>query len=331
MNVRPVSGVAAFAAFGLGIFLLAGCAHHGTGSDTGGVRISQDDGKLRVEINGRLFTEYCYQNTPRPYYYPLIGPDGLPMTRRWPMEETTDEQHDHLHHRSLWFAHSSVNGYDFWTAGKKCNIVHEKFLNIHSGREAGVIESTDKWVASNGTVVCTDRRALRIYNRPDNQRLFDFEITILAPPDHDVVFGDDKDGVMAVRVAESMRLKHQDGPGDGHIVLSTGERDEDTWGKRADWCDYYGPVHGKVVGIAIFDNPENLRHPTWWHVRDYGLFAANPFGIHDFEKKPRGTGNYTLPAGQSLTLRYRFYLHEGDEQQARVAEEFHQYARMSAR
>jgi len=24
-----------------------------------------------------------------------------------------------------------------------------------------------------------------------------------------------------------------------------------------------------------------------WHVRDYGLFAANPFCVHDFEKKPR--------------------------------------------
>ena len=105
-------------------------------------------------------------------------------------------------------------------------------------------------------------------------------------------------------------------------------RDGQTWGKRADWCDYYGPVEGKTVGIAIFDHPQNPRHPTWWHVRDYGLFAANPFGQHDFESLPDKTaGNLDVPAGKSVTFRYRFYLHEGDEQQAKVAERYKEYVK----
>ena len=128
---------------------------------------------------------------------------------------------------------------------------------------------------------------------------------------------------MGVRVAKSMQVAH----GDGHIVLSTGIRDKETWGKRADWCDYYGPVNGKTVGIAIFDNPKNPRHPTWWHVRDYGLFAANPFGEHDFEKKPKGTGNLTVPAGKKVTFRYRFILHEGDEKQAHLQKLYEDYSR----
>ena len=98
-----------------------------------------------------------------------------------------------------------------------------------------------------------------------------------------------------------------------------------TWGKRAEWCDYSGPVNGKTVGIAIFDHPSNPKHPTWWHVRDYGLFAANPFGVHDFEKKEAGTGNVTIAAGKSVTFKYRFYLHEGDEKQARVADRYQEY------
>ena len=122
---------------------------------------------------------------------------------------------------------------------------------------------------------------------------------------------------MAVRVAETMRLNGK--VGRGHIVNSTGAQDAAAWGKRADWCDYYGPVEGKTVGIAIFDHPQNPRHPTWWHVRDYGLFAANPFGVHDFEKKPAGTGNLIIPAGKSVTFRYRIVLHEGDEKQAGIA------------
>ena len=108
--------------------------------------------------------------------------------------------------------------------------------------------------------------------------------------------------------------------------LSTGARDGETWGKRAAWCDYFGPVEGKTVGIAIFDHPQNPQHPTWWHVRDYGLFAANPFGVHDFEKKPAGSGNLTIPAGQSVTFRYRVLLHEGDDRQAEIARRYQEYA-----
>jgi hypothetical protein len=112
----------------------------------------------------------------------------------------------------------------------------------------------------------------------------------------------------------------------GHIINSEGQTDGATWGKRAAWCDYYGPVNGAVVGVAIFDHPDNPRHPTWWHVRDYGLFAVNPFGIHDFEKKPAGTGNLVIPAGQSVTFKYRFYFHQGDDKQGKVAERYHEYA-----
>ena len=326
MKIRPFLVFAVMAAT-LGALLLAGCAYADAGHSNG-VRISQADGKLRVEINGKLFTEYYYQDVPRPYCYPLLGPDELPMTRRWPLESSTDEQHDHPHHRSLWYSHCSVNGLDFWTEGSNtCKIVHEKFLGIESGGKSGTIRSGNNWMARDGSIVCTDLRTLRIYNRPDDQRLFDFDITLQAPPGKPVIFGDEKDGAMAVRVAETMRLTQKNKTGDGHIVLSSGARDQETWGKRADWCDYYGPVHGKIVGIAIFDHPDNPRHPTWWHVRDYGLFAANPFGIHDFEKKPKGTGDFTIPAGQSITFRYRFYLHEGDTQQARVAELYQEYSR----
>jgi Methane oxygenase PmoA len=143
--------------------------------------------------------------------------------------------------------------------------------------------------------------------------------------------GDEKDGTIATRVTETMRLKHKEGPGQGHIVMSTGVRDEETWGKRADWCYYYGPVSGgtngpETLGVAIFDHPGNPRHPTNWHVRDYGLFAANPFGLSFFERKPKHAGDMTIAAGQSVTFRYRFYYHRGDEKEARVAEHYQKYA-----
>ena len=247
------------------------------------------------------------------------------MSRDWPMKNVPGEEHDHPHHRSLWYAHGEINGQDFWSESDKAGkTVHQKFELIESGAEVGIFRSVNKLVGNDGKVVCLDERTYRFYNRSD-QRLFDFDITIHAS-EGPVTFGDTKEGTLAIRLAESMRLKGPKGKaGQGHIVNSEGVRDDATWGKRASWCDYYGPVNGKTVGIAIFDHPSNPRHPTWWHVRDYGLFAANPFGVHDFEGKPPGTGNLTVPLGASITFKYRFYIHDGDEKQADVAGQYKQY------
>jgi hypothetical protein len=252
-----------------------------------------------------------------------MGPTGDTVIRHWPMKEGKDEEQDHVHHRSLWYTHGDVNGYDFWTEGQdKGIIVHEKFSKVTSGSEAGVIQSENKWMAPGGEVVCADTRTHRFYERPDGV-MMDFDVTIHASQG-EITLGDTKEGSMAIRVAPTMRVS---GPvAQGHIVNSEGDRDGDAWGKRAAWCDYSGPVSGRTVGVAIFDHPQNPRHPTWWHVREYGLFTANPFGVHDFESKPEGTGDLTIPAGDSLTFRYRFYVHEVDRSQAKVAELYREYA-----
>src|SRR2546422_9734029 len=120
-----------------------------------GVQITSLTNKLRVELNGQLFTEYVFKDVPRPFCYPLIGPGGAAMTRNWPMKTTPDEEHDHPHHRSLWFAHGAVNGHDFWSEQKDYGrIEHDDFLEIKSGRESGVIKSQNKWIAPDQTVVC---------------------------------------------------------------------------------------------------------------------------------------------------------------------------------
>jgi sugar phosphate isomerase/epimerase len=294
-------------------------------SASSGVKIDQVGDKLRVEINGKLFTEYNYKDVPRPYFYPVYGPDGELVVRNWPMKDTNpDEAKDHVHHKSLWFTHGEINGQDFWGEGaaNSGKIVHDKFLKIKSGAKMGEIVSTDKYVAKDGTVVCTDTRTEKFYDTPDG-RIMDWEITIHAS-NGKVTMGDTKEGSMAIRLTPTMRLKGK--VGKGHIINSAGDTDGSTWGKRAEWCDYYGPVDGHTVGVAIFDHPDNPRHPTWWHVRDYGLFAANPFGVHYFEKKPAGTGDLVIPAGQSVTFKYRLYFHEGDDKQAKVAEHYREYA-----
>lgn len=316
-----------------------------------GVQITPVNDRLRVEINGRLFTEFYYTNVPRPFCYPLIGPTGVAMTRNFPMTNAPGEEHDHPHHRSLWYAHGLVNGQDLWTERTNSgHIVHRGIAELTSGPNRGVITTLNDWVDASGKVLCTDEQTLRFYPPKDNAIALDFEITLRAARGN-VTLGDTKEGTFALRVAESMRLvqpvRRGEPPrsGAGRIVLSTGETDDGasavaariaqreatTWGKRAAWCDYSGPVAGKIVGIAILDHPGNPRHPTWWHVRDYGLFAANPFGQHDFEKgASRGAGDFTLPFGQSVTFRYRVILHEGDATQARITQRFDDYVKTTS-
>lgn len=299
---------------------------------SGGVDIQDTGDKLVIKIGGELFTEYYYKNVPRPYFYPVMGPGEVPMTRNYPMKNVDGEEHDHPHHRSLWFTHGEINGQDLWAEGTKSGkTVHVAFTEIKSGPEVGIIRTQDKYVSVDGAQVCSDDRTIRIYNH-SKDRLMDFEVTLHAT-EGDLTFGDTKEGSMALRLAETMRLKkNRSGVGgQGHIVNSEGVRDDKTWGKRAKWCDYYGPVEGKTVGVAIFDNPENPRYPTWWHVRDYGLFAANPFGRHDFENLPdKKAGNLVIPEGKSVTFKYRIYFHEGDEKQAKVAEHYDAYVHSSS-
>ncbi len=314
-------------------FALVATAHFALAAD--GVSITEKEGKLRIEIGGKFFSEYHFKDVSRPFLYPVLGPGGAAYTRNYPMKkDVPGEANDHIHHRSLWYAHGSINGVDFWaeqphgktTPGKT---VHEKFLEVKGGTDSGVIQSLNKLVASGGKIVGTDIRTIRILNRKDD-RVLDYDVEIKASHG-DLVLGDTKEGSMAIRVAESMRLTQPKGQpaGKGHIVNSEGVRDAQTWGKRAKWVDYHGPVGEQTLGIAIFDHPSNPRHPTWWHVRDYGLFAANPFGLHDFEsdKQNPTKGNLTVPSGKSVTFKYRFYLHTGDEKAGKVAERYEEYTK----
>jgi hypothetical protein len=158
-------------------------------------------------------------------------------------------------------------------------------------------------------------------------RAIDWEITLQAT-EGDVRIQDTEEGTMGIRTHPNLRLQNGNGvtSANGQAINSEGVTGKDVWGKRAAWIDYWGTVNGKVVGIALYNHPRNPRHPTWWHARPYGLFTANPFGIHDFEGEPAGSGDMTIRSGHSVTLRYRIVLHAGSPTEAGIAEQYSVYA-----
>ncbi|MHA1564417.1 MAG: PmoA family protein [Alphaproteobacteria bacterium] len=270
-----------------------------------------------IKIDGKLFAEYVIDSGGKPIIWPIIGPTGKPMTRAWPMAEAPGEKQDHPHHRSLWFTHGDVNGLSYW---HREITKHREFVKIEGGQRATIITRND-WLDKDGKPVCEDERKL-VFGADADVRWIDFDITIKAIAKQ-VRFGDTKEGCFGVRVPWSMKVDAKQG---GKIINSEGQSDKDAWGKASAWVDYHGPVDGQTVGIAIMNHPSSFRFPTHWHVRTYGLFAANPFGLSQFEGKGHD-GSHTLSAGQSMKFCYRVIFHRGDEKTAKVAEAYSAYAK----
>ena len=301
------------------------------------VTVKPSDGGLRVEIDGVVFTEYVTKDTARPYLYPLIGATGVNVSRDFPMKKDTPGEAkflDHPHHRSLWFGHSRINEINFWAEYQVFGYqVHFGFADVRAAGHQGRFTATTQWIGPDKKTVLTDERRITITALPGGEKTLDFDITLKATAG-DVLIGDTKEGTMALRLCPSLSMNSSKsgvntGPSTGHAFNSQGDRDVAIWGKRANWVCYYGPdPKGNAVGVVMFSHPHNLQSPTPWHARDYGLFAANPFGLHDFEPdKPVGAGDYTIKKGGSLTLRYRFYFAKGTPSPDALEKRFEKYAR----
>lgn len=301
------------------------------------VKITQAPGRIEVEIDGKPFTTFFIgPDAPKPYLHPLRSASGKVVTRYYPMEQREGERRDHPHHRGLWFTHGDVNGWDFWAnepmqkgVGKgKGKVVLDRVIGVRSGKQQGSIEASFRWLDGEGKALLEERRTMVFHSHPE-LRIVDFDIRLTAL--ERVRFGDTKEGTFALRLAPSLeepaRGAPESVPRTGRMVNAEGlEGERQVWGKRSAWVDYFGEVEGEKLGVAIFDHPENPKHPTFWHARSYGLFAANIFGEHDFMADRTRDGSMTLEPGGGLRFRYRVVIHPGDFRSADIAGLYRQYA-----
>jgi hypothetical protein len=297
------------------LFALAACA-------TPGIVARVDTDIAHVTLDGAPFASVHLAAQPRPFVFPVIGPGGVPMTRSFPMADVPHEERDHPHHQSLWFAHGDVNGFDFWTSKtRRERLQWNGTCDVEQTGTGCRLRCGYRWLADDDTVVCTEERELTF--AAGDARTIDVTVT-LRPGRQSLVLGDTKEGTFALRVHPALCVESKSAT--GRLTNSEGQQNRDVWGKRARWIDDSGTVRGQDVGVAIFDHPANHGHPTWWHARTYGLLAANPFGLHDFEGKPPGTGALTVPVGRHLQLRYRVLLHGAGWDRARIEAAYESWA-----
>ncbi len=279
-----------------------------------------DEQRVEIWLGDELFTAYHFgPEVARPFLYPLTAPGGKHLTRR--LAGKQDKDTDHHHHRSFWVAYGDVNGVDNWTEGEgHGKTVHRTFELLKEGPVFAQVCAKSDWVSAAGDKILEEERALKFYNLCDC-RIIDMELSLKAVYG-EVKFGDTKEGgVASLRVMPSMEVRNG-----GRIENSYGGVNEaETWGRRAHWCDYSGEVEAETLGIALLDHPESFRHPTWWHVRDYGLMAANPFALSYYTGNPHKRGDHLLARGEHLRFYFRLYIHRGDASAGKVAERYHDY------
>jgi hypothetical protein len=313
MSVRPLPLVGLFSL----LAWLPSCA----GSP---LSMSLDGDVVHILSNGEPFATVHASAEPRPYVWPLFGPGGVEVTRNHPMAGRDGEQSDHPHHQSLWLAHGSVNGFDFWHGKGHRERVVLHAMHTAVGHDLGAFVHCEyKWLVDDDTLVMNELRQMRFQDHGD-ARMIDVVVEFRAVAD-DVRFGDTKEGMFAMRVHPALRVSGK--IANGALRNSEGRNGKAVWGQRARWIDDSGIVDGKQVGVTMMDHPKNLRFPTWWHARTYGLLAANPFGVHDFEKQPAGTGDFVLKKGETLSLRYRVLLHSADWDDARIESAYEDWVR----
>jgi len=289
------------------------------------VEFTQRADRIVVEIGGKPYTTFFLaQGGNKPYLYPLSTAAGIVVTRHFPMESFPGETTDHPHQRGLFFSHGDINGYNFWATEPGSNtpkmgrMVLKKVLDAKSGEKSGTIRAVFEGQNSEGRAIMTETRSITFYQDP-RLRTIDYEIRIDAI--QKLTFNDTKEGTFGIRLATSMTEDKG-----GRMANAEGqETEKNVWGKRSPWVDYFGPVDGQTVGVAIFDNPGNPRHPTYWHSRAYGLFAANPFGVRDFTGDKSKDGSLTVEPGGSLRFRYRVVIHPGDVRAAHIADLYKEY------
>jgi Methane oxygenase PmoA len=285
-----------------------------------GISFRTEGSNVVVALNQRLFTEYHVDAGHKPFFFPMVGPTGDSYTRAYPMESVAGEDRDHPHQRSCWFTFGNVNGIDFWGESKESGKIRETTRQmIVAGPVIGRMRTKDEWLAPDGRKILDDERHVTFYNTK-TARIIDFDIKLEATSGP-VTFNDTKEGMFGLRMASTMDVNKRTG---GKITNAEGLTDEKAWGQPSPWVDYIGPVHEKTVGIAVLNRPDSFRYPTTWHVRTYGLFAANPFGWHDFGNSLKG--DFSLPAGQSISFHYRVILHEGDTKGSALPQLFAAYA-----
>jgi len=338
----------------LGVVLMIVYAAAGPASVRGAgpsVLVVPKEAERRVDVlvDGQPFTSYIWPTSvKKPVLFPIRTDRGVVVTRGFPLEPRPREHTDHPHHVGLWLNYGDVNGVDFWgnsgqasEPGKMGIIVHRKVESAKGGDGRGELAVSADWNVEGGQTLLLERTRY-VFGAAPGLRSID-RVTTLTAQGEKVVFRDTKEGMFGMRMNRALEQPatkpevYTDAAGrpttvpvldnegvTGLYLSSEGKTGDAVWGTRARWVRLSGKVDGQPVTVAILDHPKNPGHPTHWHARGYGLFAANPLGVKDFTEG-KGQMNFTLEPRQAATFTYRVLILSEEATPQRLETEYHRF------
>ena len=204
------------------------------------------------------------------------------------------------------------------------NVIHRAIMAAKNGTDQGELVVDTDWITGKQQLILKEHTRL-VFRGGPKFRSID-RITTLRAQGEKVVFHDDKEGLLGMRVARALEapsdkaevftdssgrptpVAKMDNTGvNGVYLTSDGKTGDAAWGTRGHWCILTGRVGDDPVTIAILDHPRNPGFPTYWHARGYGLFAANPLGQKVFSNGKEEL-NFSLAPNASVTFRYRILI-----------------------
>jgi len=313
------------------------------------VELVKGENKIDVMIAGELFTSYLFSdNMTKPLLVPVRTPSGIEVNRRHPITEIEGGSTDHEHHVGIFFAVDLVNDVKFWNnKSLSPQIRHKEITEVVSGDGTGKISAVANWVDQNEQVLLEEKRTMLFIAEHEHEYAIDLSIDLTARCPR-VQFEDIEEGMLAIRLSDYLRegnteispepgrlLPNESITGTGTYFSSNGDvTAKNVWGKRARWVALQGVRQNKVVGVAILNHPASINYPTYWHVRNYGLFSANPLGQGDFQrqqpKKYRKNKviplRFTLEEGETAHFRFLVIVYEGFRTNQQMEERFKKFA-----
>jgi hypothetical protein len=313
------------------------------------VELVKYENRIDVVVAGELFTSYLFgDNMPKPLLVPVRTPSGIEVNRRHPITEIEGGSTDHEHHVGIFFAVDLVNGVKFWNnTGISRQIRHKEITEAVGGAGIGKLSAISHWIDEKKQVLLEEKRTmLFIAGEDENEYAIDLSIDLTAKCPN-ILFEDIEEGMLAIRISDYLResnpeispqpgkpLPKESISGTGRYFSSNGDvTAKSVWGKRARWVALQGIRQDKVVGVAILNHPASINYPTYWHVRNYGLFSANPLGQGDFQRQqPRKYRKnkviplrLTLEQGETAHFRFLVIVHEGFRTSQQIEERFKKF------
>ena len=280
----------------------------------------QTETSIALLNHGRIVWQHVHDRKVGKPYMRIGMTDGTELTRPWPIPQGYPKA-DHTWHRALWWSWKAIDGVNYWEENQEgTEPVAVKVRRKKDG--SARINTIIAYHLPQQPPVVIEKRVITV-GAPDatGTYLIDWRATFKPAGEKDVVLNRNSYTGLAIRMAAEFCGDAAGGRPAWTFFDSQDQANSN--GKRARWVAYRGTApNGQPAAIAIFDHPDNLRHPTWWQTRSQYPYLNPSFACRE---------DYALAAGKSLTLRYGILVHHGPADKEELQQRWISFAGLPGR